>query len=154
MALIAGLVTMLLAALALRGRRWAYATFVALGLLYFPVRAGLPLRPRACELTPSLGLLAVSLHNWAHVVLFAAFYVMSLAQWPATRRGRWVWAFGATLAMGALVELAQGVTGRGHCRVRDLLPDAMGATLGALGTLAWRRLRASGLAPRRAANTG
>ena len=35
-----------------------------------------------------------------------------------------------TLTVGALLELAQGLTGAGHCRLRDLLPDPAGALLG------------------------
>jgi hypothetical protein len=42
------------------------------------------------------------------------------------------------LVMGALLEIAQGLTGQGHCRLRDLVPDATGALLAllliALGT--------------------
>lgn len=34
--------------------------------------------------------------------------------------------------MGALVEISQGVTGKGHCRLRDLIPDAVGALLGSV----------------------
>jgi hypothetical protein len=32
--------------------------------------------------------------------------------------------------MGALLELAEGISGLHHCRLRDLLPDAAGAVLG------------------------
>lgn len=136
-----GIASLVLALLALRGHRPAYAAFVLVGLAYFPIRAGLPLHPRACELAPDFALLLSSLRNWGHVVLFALFFVMSAAQWPAARAGRWPWAFAATLAMGALVELAQGVTGHGHCRIRDLLPDMAGAALGALVLLGWEIVR-------------
>jgi hypothetical protein len=30
----------------------------------------------------------------------------------------------ATLTVGALVEIAEGVTGAGNCRLRDLIPDS------------------------------
>jgi hypothetical protein len=43
--------------------------------------------------------------------------------------------------MGVLVELAEGATGRGHCRLRDLIPDFAGAMLGAAALITWRRIR-------------
>jgi hypothetical protein len=46
-----------------------------------------------------------------------------------------------TLAMGALVEVAEGVTGSGNCRLPDLLPDALGAALGAAAIVGVDRLR-------------
>src|SRR5260370_36439004 len=52
-----------------------------------------------------------------------------------------IWALLATLLVGALVEIASGMTGRGHCRVRDLVPDAAGALGAALLLAVWSRLR-------------
>jgi hypothetical protein len=77
----------------------------------------------ACEQLISKGLLRVSLQNYAHIALFAGFYWISWVQFKRTD-ARVVWALLATLIMGALVEVAEGMTGRGHCRVRDLVPDA------------------------------
>ncbi len=39
----------------LRGVRWAYITFVILGLLYFPASVGFRLNPQPCELVPNRG---------------------------------------------------------------------------------------------------
>jgi VanZ family protein len=55
-----------------------------------------------------------------------------------------IWAALITMTMGALVEIAEGVTGKGHCRSRDLIPDAAGALIGAvivllLIKLGWKR---------------
>src|SRR5213079_3764431 len=51
----------------------------------------------------------------------------------------------ATLLVGALVEIAEGMTGGGrgqaHCRVQDLVPDAAGALGAALLLAGWSRLR-------------
>jgi len=86
--------------------------------------------------------LVLSLHNYAYIALFAGFYWMS---WVQFRRAdaRAVWALLATLLVGALVEIAEGMTmtGRGHCRVRDLVPDAAGALGAALLLAVWSRLR-------------
>lgn len=130
-----------LALIALRGKRWAYVAFVPLGLLYFPAtqphfRVHVP----KCELLlPTMQVLVFSLHNYAYIGLFAAFCWMS---WVQFRRSnlRGVWAVVATLLAGALVEIAEGMTKGGHCRVRDLVPAAAGA-LGAAVLLAiWSRL--------------
>ena len=43
--------------------------------------------------------------------------------------------------MGLFVELAEGISGEGHCRMRDLVPDAAGALLGAVYVLLWNAAR-------------
>src|SRR5438876_9123251 len=124
----------LLALIALRGKRWAYPAFVVLGLLYFPAQTHFHVHAPKCEqLLPTLHVLVLSLHNYAYIALFAGFYWMS---WVQFRRSdaRAVWALLATLLVGVLVEIAEGMTmtGRGHCRVRDLVPDAAGSVGAAL----------------------
>jgi hypothetical protein len=131
--LITAAVFLSLATLAFRGARWAYFTFIALGLLFFPVRVAFRLRPRACDLGLDVPLALISLRNYPHIMLFGIFYLMTTVHTRGYRAGvRVPIAAGAVLAMGACVELAQGLTGAGHCRLRDLLPDAAGALLGAL----------------------
>lgn len=125
-------VRFLLAILSLRGNRWAYVAFMVLGLLYFPLSVGFRFNPQPCELTPSLPLAIFSLTNYAHIVLFAFCFIITSAQfrnpnWPAV-----AWTALITILMGALVEVAQGVTGKGHCRLRDLIPDTAGALLGSV----------------------
>jgi VanZ family protein len=51
------------------------------------------------------------------------------------------WAVLVSVAMGTLVELAQGITGRGHYRLRDLIPDAAGIMVGFGIVYLWNRLR-------------
>src|SRR5438477_179784 len=131
----------LLALIALRGKRWAYLTFVLLGLLYFPAQTHFRVHAPKCEqLLPPLHLLVPLLHNYAYIALFAGFYWMSWAQFR-TSDARGIWALLATLLVGALVEIAEGTTGRGHCRVQDLVPDAAGALGAALLLAGWSRLR-------------
>src|SRR5467141_1204212 len=136
-------VLVLLALIALRGKRWAYFAFVVLGLLYFPAQTHFRVHAPKCEqLLPTIQVLVLSLHNYAYVALFAGFYWMS---WVQFRRSdaRGVWALLATLLVAAIVEIAQGMTmtGRGHCRVRDLVPDVAGALGAALLLAIWSRLR-------------
>ena len=131
----------LLALIALRGKRWAYLAFVVLGLLYSPAQTHFRVHAPKCEqLLPTMHVLVLSLHNYAYIALFAGFYWMS---WVQFRRSdaRGIWALVATLVVGVLVEIAEGMTGRGHCRVRDLVPDAAGAVGAALLLAVWSRLR-------------
>jgi len=138
-------VLVLLALIALRGKRWAYPAFVVLGLLYFPAQTHFHVHVPKCEqLLPTLHLLVPLLHNYAYIALFAGFYWMSWVQFGRSD-ARGIWALVATLLVAALVELAEGMTGGGrgqvHCRVRDLVPDAAGAVGAALLLAIWSRLR-------------
>lgn len=132
----------LLALIALRGKRWAYLAFVLLGLAYFPAQTHFHVHAPKCELLlPAVKQLVPLLHNYAYIALFAGFYWISWVQFRRTDGGA-LWALVATLLVAALFEIAEGATlaGRGHCRVRDLVPDAAGA-LGATLLLAiWARL--------------
>ena len=132
------IVFLVLGALAFRGARWAYVTFVFLGLLFFPARVGFRLDPQPCEWELSVPLALFSLTKYAHIVLFAIFFLLTTVQLRSySRRAQLLIAAGAVLVMGGYVEMAQSLTGKGHCRVRDLIPDAAGALLGALLVLSW-----------------
>ena len=136
-------VFVVLGALAFRGVRWAYVTFVALGLLFFQARVGFHLNPQPCECALNVPLALFSLTNYGHVVLLAIFFLLTAVQargYPAPRQ--YLIAAGAVLTMGVYVEVAEGITGKGHCRLRDLVPDAAGALLGALVLVSIQKLRA------------
>lgn len=135
--ILARIAAIILLILALRGKRWAYAGFVALSLLYFPAQVGFHLQPQACELVPTMRLAVFSLQNTAHIIIFAAFYGLSWIRFRHTGSGAFAWAALATLLMGLLLELAQGVSGYGHCRLRDLIPDSAGALVAALLIALW-----------------
>jgi hypothetical protein len=135
-----------LAILSLRGVRWAYVAFLVLGLLYFPAKVGFRFDPHPCELTFGISLALYSLTNYAHIVLFALCFVLTSAQFRTPSRSAFAWAAAITLAVGALVEIAEGATGQGHCRSRDLIPDAVGALTGSvivmlLNRISWWRPR-------------
>jgi hypothetical protein len=131
----------ILGVLSLSGVRWAYVSFVVLGLLYFPARVGFRFNPQPCELAFDIPLAIHSLTNYPHIVLFALFFIMTIAQLRMPKWSAFAWAAVAGLIMGALVEIAEGVTGQGHCRSRDLIPDTAGILLGAALVLLWNRIR-------------
>lgn len=129
------------AAAALRASRWTYAIVMPLSLLYFPFKAG-GVRPIECEWTFDASLAVYSLRNVPHIVMFAIFFMLSIAQLPNVRRGA-VWSFAACLVMGFLVEIAEGATGIHNCRMRDLIPDMAGAVAGAVTVWIVRRVATS-----------
>lgn len=133
-------VRLFLGLFSLRGNRWAYIAFMALGLLYFPMSVDFRFNPQPCELTPSLSLALFSLTNYPHIVLFALCFVITSAQFPKFSWSAFAWVALITLVMGALVEGAEGITGKGHCRLRDLIPDTAGALLGSVIVLLLHRI--------------
>ena len=128
-----------LGVLSLRGVRWAFVAFAVLGLLYFPAKSGFRLDPDPCQLIFGVSLAIHSLTNYGHIVLFALFFVMASAQFRAPDRRAFAWSAAATIVMGALVEVAQGATGEGNCRARDLIPDALGILVGSVIALLLKR---------------
>ena len=139
-----GALFVVLAVLALLGKRWAYFTFVAGGLLYFPASVGFHFHPQPCETAFTLSLAVYSLTNYGHLVRFAIFFLMSARQ---VRERKMLFATAAVLAFGIYVELAEGFTGNGHCRVRDLVPDLAGALIGAIILLTIERITRRAAAP-------
>jgi len=137
----------MLGILSLRGVRWAYVTFVFLGLLYFPASVGFRLNPQPCELIPNIPLAIYSLTNYAHIVLFVLFFLMTSAQFRMSQWSGYAWAALACIAMGILVEVAQGISGKGHCRLRDLIPDTAGVVLASGLVFLWNKMRRKPQAP-------
>ena len=132
---------LVLGVLSLRRVHWAYIIFVLLGLLYFPASVGFRLNPQPCELALNIPLAIYSLTNYAHIILFVLFFLMTSAQFQMHHWPAFAWAALAAIIMGVLVELAEGITGKGHCRLRDLIPDATGIVLGAGIVFLWTRIR-------------
>lgn len=135
-------VWVLLAVFALRGAAWAYAVFVVLAFVWIPARAGFHFHRPPCEMPLTFELALVSLLNYKHIFLFAMFFLMTRVQLGGRPHAVLI-AAAATLAIGALIEIEQGATGNGHCRVRDLVPDTAGALIGAAIAGMWRK-RGSG----------
>lgn len=133
-------IRVLLAILSLRGIRWAYVAFMILGLLYFPLKVSFSFDPHPCELIFDGRLAIHSFTNFPHIVLFALGYILTAAQFQLSKWSSFLWSAGLILFFGAIVEILQGVTGEGHCRARDLIPDTAGALIGALIVLALYRI--------------
>ena len=133
-------IRVLLAILSLRGLRWAYVAFIVLGLLYFPIKVGFRFDPHPCELMFGGRLAIHSLTNFPHIVLFALGFILTAAQFQLSKWSSFLWSAGLIVLIGAMVEILQGITGQGHCRARDLIPDLAGALIGALIVLTLYRI--------------
>ena len=86
-----------------------------------------------------------SLRNYAHIMLFVLFFIMTSAQFRMSHWSGFAWSVAACLEMGLLMEIAQGVSGAHHCRLRDLIPDSPGIVIGAGLVFLWNRIRAKPL---------
>src|SRR3954468_4609526 len=128
-ALLAGLAV--LGVLAYQGKRWAFIALIALAIASFPVRSNFSFLYRPCEVGFDWSLAVYSLLNFNNVILFFAFFLMAAAQLPMQRPRHFVVAIAMTVAMGVIVEVSETMWGRGNCRVRDLIPDGLGALIGA-----------------------
>lgn len=126
-----------LAILALRGATWAYAIFIILAFLWIPGSVGFHLHRPHCEMALSFDLALFSLTNYKHIFLFGMFFLMTRVQ-LGRRPYAVLIAFAATMAIGVLIEIEEGMA-VGHCRIRDLVPDAAGALLGEVVWRLWRR---------------
>jgi VanZ family protein len=121
--------------------RFAYATFVVLGVLWMPARAWFRWSPTSCETAMSIPLAAHSMTNYKHIVLFAMFAIMTLAQFEQDDRWRFLKLAVIALGMTVLVEGEQALLGMGHCRARDVVPNAAGTVVGACLLEAGRAFR-------------
>ena len=132
-----------LAFLSFRGSRWAYGAFLVFAVGFIPARSGFALQPLVCETSMGLASAAYSLQNWKHVALCAVVASMTVAQLRRLRTWAFFVAVLGTVSLGLVAELEQGLFRDGHCRMRDLVPDTVGAVLGAMAALAWSRRQAT-----------
>ena len=140
MNLVFGLLFFAFAILAIRGARWAYVAFLIFILLQFPASVGFRMHPQACYLTVNRELAVASLSNYPHVILFAIFFVVTAVHFHLSGWRSLGLAIGLTVAMGAAMEIAQGLSGTHHCKAIDLIPDFIGAVTGLVIVLLSRGL--------------
>lgn len=126
-------------------RRWVYAAYVLFAVTRIPASTGFRLHAPGCDVRLTSTNIALSLTKVPHIVLFGFFFLLTALQFDRLDRRTLAWSFLATLAMGLLVELEEGATGTGNCRLADVLPDAAGALIAAVVLLAtaliYRRAR-------------
>ena len=110
-----------------RYRRWAYGAYVLYGVLRIPSRTGFQLDVPVCDLRFTFENVVASLTKVPHVLLFGFLFLITVVQFDRVDRRSLAWSFLATVAMGALIEIEEGATRTGNCRMTDVAPDACGA---------------------------
>lgn len=133
--------------------RWAYIVFVLLGLLYLPATTGFRFDPQRCDLALDAPVLIHSLSNYPHIVLFMFFCVVTARQFRSLDWQSLGWSIGLTMAMGVGIEMAEGLSGLHHCKASDLVPDFIGALLGAIVAIMVERVASANRNPRNDAGT-
>lgn len=100
-----------------------------LAVTRIPARTGFRLSPPTCDTTVSLENLALSVTKVPHIVLFGAFFLITLIQFDRVDRRSLAWSLAATAAISFVVEIEQGATATGNCRMTDVAPNLLGALI-------------------------
>jgi hypothetical protein len=110
-------------------RRWAYAAYMLFAVAQIPARTGFRLRSPACDTRLTLHNAQLSMTKVPHIVLFGFFFLLTALQFDHVDRRMLAWSFIATVVLGLLVELEEGATRTGNCRLTDVLPDIVGGLI-------------------------
>lgn len=108
-------------------RRWLYAVYVAFAVSRIPARTGFRLDAPNCDMRITIENAGLSLTKIPHIVLFGIFFLLTAIQFDRMDRNALSWSFLATVLLGLLIEIEEGATRTGNCRLTDVLPDAVGA---------------------------
>jgi VanZ family protein len=92
-----------------------------------PVRTRFHLKSPACDTRLTVENIGLSLTKVPHMVLFGIFFLLTVMQFDRIDRRTILWSLLATLGLGGLVEVQEGATRTGNCRMTDVLPDLLGA---------------------------
>ena len=71
-----------------------------------------------------------------HIVLSGWFFLLTVAQFDRIDRRAVACSFLATVGIGVLIELQEGATRTGYCRMTDVAPDALGGLIAMVPLLA------------------
>jgi hypothetical protein len=133
-----------------RRRRWVYGAYMLVAVLRIPARVGFRLVAPVCDTRLTLTNAGLSMTKVPHIALFAIFFVLTVLQFDRLNGRALRLSLLATVALGVLVELEEGASRTGNCRVTDVLPDitgALAATAAVLGVTMvrdWTRARTPG----------
>ena len=119
-------------------------------VLRIPARIGFRLGAPVCDTRMTLANAGLSMTKVPHIALFAIFFVLTALQFDELNQRALRLSLLATVALGLLVELEEGASRTGNCRLTDVLPDITGALIATVAivgvTMArgWARARTSG----------
>ena len=125
-------------------RRWIYGAYLLVAVLRIPARVHFRLVAPRCDTRLTLANAHLSMTKVPHIVLFAAFFLLTLVQFDRLTSRAFSWSLLATTGLGLLVELEEGASRTGNCRLTDVLPDIAGAAaVGIILLLMLRREKSS-----------
>ena len=110
-----------------RQRRWLYAMYMVVAITRIPARKDFHLATPRCDTRLTLDNAARSMTKVPHMVLFGLFALVTAVQFTRLDRRTIYWSLAATAALGLIVELEEGATRTGNCRITDVMPDIVGA---------------------------
>lgn len=112
-------------------RRWIYGAYMVVAVLRIPARVRFRLVAPVCDVHLTLANAGRSMTKVPHLALFAAFFVLTVLQFDHLNARTLRWSLLATILLGLLVELEEGASRTGNCRITDVLPDIIGAGIAA-----------------------
>jgi hypothetical protein len=98
-------------------------------ILRIPTRVSFHLVAPICDTRLTLANAGMSMTKVPHIALFAIFFVLTAIQFEPLNQRALRWSLLATVALGVLVELEEGASRTGNCRLTDVLPDITGALI-------------------------
>jgi hypothetical protein len=104
-------------------------------VLRIPARVGFRLVAPVCDTRLTLANAALSMTKVPHIALFAIFFVLTALQFDQLNHRALRLSLIATVALGVLIELEEGATRTGNCRLTDVLPDIAGGLIAAAAAL-------------------
>ncbi|MFN2636577.1 MAG: hypothetical protein ABR585_06100 [Gemmatimonadaceae bacterium] len=110
-------------------RRWAYGAYMVGAILRIPARVDFRLVVPVCDTRLTLKNTGLSLTKVPHFVLFAGFFMLTAFQFDRLDQRAIRWSLLAVGVLGLVIELEEGATRTGNCRLTDVLPDIFGALL-------------------------
>lgn len=123
-------------------RRSLYGAYMLVAVLRIPARVHFHVVVPRCDTRLTLANARLSMTKAPHMVLFGAFFLLTLLQFERLDPRAFRTSFLATLALGLLVELEEGATRTGNCRMTDVLPDIAGAVAAGIVLVAMLRMAA------------
>ena len=106
-----------------------------------PARVHFRLVGLHCDTRLTMANAGLSMTKLPHMVLFAIFFILTIVQFEKLNTRAFSWTLLATGSLGLLIELEEGATRTGNCRLTDVLPDLAGAAIAAIGVLTVLMLR-------------
>jgi hypothetical protein len=104
-------------------------------LLRIPSRVGFRLASPVCDTGLTLANASLSMTKVPHIALFAIFFFLTALQFEQLNERALAWSLLATTALGLIVELEEGASRTGNCRLTDVLPDVVGALIAGAGLI-------------------